>query len=71
MIFVFLHTLPTFMCNFLRLNRLGYVSISVNNVCNKPSENFSSGFRACFDLFQGLEHLPEGFCSAISGTLGS
>ena len=68
---VFLHTLPTFMCKNLMLNRLGYVSIHASNVCNTPSEKFSSGFRACFDLFQGLEHLPEGFCSAISGTLGS
>lgn len=69
MIFMFLHTLHTFMCNFLRLNCLGYVSIHASNVCNRPSENFTSGFRACFDLFQGLEHLPEGFRSAINGTL--
>lgn len=66
-----MHTLPTFMCNFLMLNCLEYVGSYVNNVCNKPSRNFSLGFRACFDLFQGLEHLPEGFRSAISGTLGS
>ena len=64
-----MHTLPTFMCKSLMLNCLGCVGSYVNNVCNKPSRNFSLGFRACFDLSQGLGRLPEGFRSAINGTL--